>query len=170
MLYSLAADTDPWRVIGECQDPVGLAACAGQLYACCSNLTMWTVSKDAIVPGSPTPWQSAGTAPFSLKQGFVAFDSRLHAADPDKLWTRPLDPMAKWSEWSTLPTLAASAVDNKRKADEVADLAFDGDVTALKQWRQDLVSSVQKTKADYQAALGELEKWREELDKQAKKK
>ena len=67
-------------------------------------------------PGAPAVWQDAGRAPFLLKQGFVAFDGRMHAADPEKMWSRPLETItSEWarfsgalSEWARLATNGAA--------------------------------------------------------------
>eukprot|EP01050_Picozoa_sp_SAG11_P001919 SAG11_NODE_91_length_17102_cov_37.671343_10_plen_155_part_00 len=131
---------------------------------------------------------------FFAVQGFVAFEARLHAADADKMWSRPLGPLEKWSEFSSLPQLQAAAPaaapSSKRARDEVRlaavcpneksrgclanagvsnlstsksavileviflgtalarfgaqieEIAFEGDVTKLKQWRLDLVGNM----------------------------
>lgn len=174
VIYNLASDSDPWRVIGDCLDCTGLTSWGGTLFAGCANMSMWQMNPNVMPGALPPAWRDAGKADFPLKQGFVAFNDRLHAANPEKLWARPLDPTARWQEWANLPPLANTMVSDgagqKRKAEELNELSFDGDVKALKQWRRDLVENIQKTKADYQAALAELEAWRTELATQSVKK
>lgn len=161
-----------WKEVNKAQDVIGLASCNHRLYACCSNLVIWSMDLTTNLT-NPFAWQDCGTTSFPSKYGFCCgHDGKLIAADHEALWCRELDKLAGWKQYGSLPAVAGGAGaaggggGTKRPAPEA--VPYTGDVKQLKQWRGDLVEKYESAKATYTAALDDLEKWRAELMAQTK--
>ena len=152
-----------WSDANAAKQVIGLACFKHRIYAACSNNLIWSFDLTQLANPTAT-WADCGRTNFVARTGFCSFNDMLFSVDAEAIWCRSLEKEGQWTKFADVPLIPQGGV--KRAAPEPV-VKFEGDVRALKQWRQDLVTKCEEAKAAYQAALGEVETWRGELQAQA---